>query len=111
MSLRNLHKHRTEAAFASAERNHCCSRNDRSIQKRINAYHRAVRRSQREVIALELLDLEAEPLEAEEDEDFFWDIDFGPLPSELHDQQLALRNLEAHPWAAYEAVQARLGSY
>tara|TARA_R110000824_G_scaffold46748_4_gene133948 strand:- start:1497 stop:1679 length:183 start_codon:yes stop_codon:yes gene_type:complete len=56
MSLRTLHKHQTEAKYAKQERSTLFSTvsGRKWRQDRTNAYHRAVRRSQREVIDRQL---------------------------------------------------------
>ncbi len=55
MSLRSLSKHRTEASYANAWKHPSAStRAVKHTQYAINRYHRAVRRSQREVIAAQL---------------------------------------------------------
>jgi hypothetical protein len=51
MSLRTLPKHRTEASYANQTAGDLSSRAVKHKQATINRFNRAIRRSQREVIA------------------------------------------------------------
>lgn len=56
MSLRTIPKHRTEATYAGQTRGGNTSKAVKHKQAATNRYHRAVRRSQREVITSQLND-------------------------------------------------------
>jgi len=109
MSLRTLPKHRTEATYANHEAGDLTSKAVKHKQAIIKRFHRAVRRSEREVIALGLIDLEEQREQKVIDRDFdhwgetqplFWDYDNDLTPSELDCLAVEHRNRTAHCWVA-----------
>ena len=55
MSLRTLHKHRTDATYAQWDSSNMSSKATKHKRHAINRFNRALRRTQREVIAVALL--------------------------------------------------------
>ena len=108
MSLRTLSKHRTEATYANSWKSpEASSKSVKHTQYAITRFHRAVRRTQRELIALGLLDLDEWREQEAIDRDFdhwgetqplFWDYDNDLTPSELDCLAIEHRNRTAHCW-------------
>jgi len=63
MSLRNLHKHRTEASYANQTAGGMSGRAAKHKQATINRFNRAVRRSQREAIEASQQNKDCNPLD------------------------------------------------
>jgi hypothetical protein len=55
MSLRTLHKHRTDATYAQCDSSSMSSKATKHKRYAISRFNRALRRTQREVIAVALL--------------------------------------------------------
>jgi len=55
MSLRTLHKHRTDATYAQCHSPNMSSKATKHKRHAINRFNRAFRRTQREVIAVALI--------------------------------------------------------